>query len=91
MSIKSLRRRVDKLSPARPSPWGPITRTERLRAFELRGASMRGELTPAEQEEFAVLSAKMDADAKANNKTEWIHPWQDTLDYVKKVVLRRTD
>ena len=80
MSIKNLRRRVDKLCPPRPSDSGTITRGDRERAFDLRAWSSHGGLTPAEQEEFAVLSAKLDAEAKANNRTTWNLPLQDASD-----------
>jgi hypothetical protein len=82
MSIKSLRRRVDKLCPPRPSGSGTITREERGRAFDLQAWSHNRGLTPAEQEEFAVLSAKLDAEAKANNRTTWNLPMQDAIDAV---------
>jgi hypothetical protein len=86
MSIKNLRRRVDKLCPPRPSDSGTITRGERERAFDLRAWSSQGGLTPAEQEEFAVLSAKLDAEAKANNRTTWNVPLEDAAELWAAVV-----
>jgi hypothetical protein len=37
-------------------------------------------LTPDEKEEFAVLSAKLDVEAKAKGRTDWIHVMQDAID-----------
>jgi hypothetical protein len=37
-------------------------------------------VTPDEQKEFAVLSAKLDAEAKAKGRTDWIHVMQDEFD-----------
>jgi hypothetical protein len=57
-----------------------------MQAFFLRRKLDTEGLTPAEQEEFVVLSTKMDAEAKANNRTEWIDLFQDACDMFAAIV-----